>query len=304
MADFQMKLLKCQQCSAGLHPRPGQPLTACAFCGSSYLIEGAPTGALPAAVRWLPFIQTREQARAALDAWLAGGFFRPGDLAQSARLAEPQAVLVPVFLGRARAHSNWSAEVQRTSIRKIKTVVPPGTEIKTGDGVTMRSDSHLISGAHDEEYENVLVLASKGLPEADFSSAAQYDWGKLEPRPESADAAREEPTLTASEAMRQVRYRIEDSERGACSGMIPGGGSVTDLRVNTVVQDLTVELVYVPVWIWGYTYADRHYRALVNGQTAQVAGGTPTSAPRVLTAVLSLLAVPAAIAFYLWRRRR
>lgn len=302
MPDVQVKLIKCQQCSATLHPRPGQPLMRCAFCGSSYLVEGmSPAGEVPA-VRWLPFSVEAPAARAMVEAWLSTGFFRPGDLAQAATVHEPAAVLVPLYLGRARAHSNWTAEVVRQQYKKIKTVLPPGVEVKTGDGVTMRADSHLLSGAHDAEYENVFLLASRGLSESAFSEIANYDWARLEPMPGGADVATEEPTVATGEAMRQLRHRMEDAERDACRRMVPG--QVADLRVNTVIQDLRVDLVYVPVWVVGYTYAGRPYRALVNGMTTRAGGEAPVSVPRAAIAVASLIALPAAIAWWLWRRRR
>src|SRR5438105_3331190 len=120
MPDVQVKLIKCQQCSAALHPRPGTQLMRCAFCGSSYLVEGLPTAGEVPAVRWLPFSVEAPAARAAVDVWLSGGFLRPGDLAQAATVHEPAAVLVPLYLGRARAHSNWTAEVLRQQYKKIK----------------------------------------------------------------------------------------------------------------------------------------------------------------------------------------
>lgn len=302
MSEIEVKLIKCQQCSAAMHPRPGQPLFRCAFCGSSYLIEGTSPAPDASAVRWLPFAVSLDAARAALDAWLSSGFLRPGDLARSAVISEPQGVLVPVYLGRARAHSNWSAEVVRRSMKKVKVVIPPGGEIHAGDGVKMRSDSHLVSGAHDAEYENVFILASRGLSESAFATMANYDWPRLEPMT-GADVASEEPTITPAEALRQVRHRLEDAERTACQAMVPGGG-IADLRVNTVIQDLRVDLVYVPVWVCVYHYDAKPYRALVNGQTAKVGGDAPLSFARTALAVASVIALPAVIAWYVWRRRR
>lgn len=299
-----MKLLKCQQCSAALHAQAGQPLLRCAFCGSNYLVEGLPAGTGPGPLNWLPFSIAAAPARRALDDWLSAGFLRPGDLAAQAKVGELQAVMIPVYLGKARAHSNWSAEVVRKHLRKVRTVIPPGVEIKTGDGVRMRSDSHLLAGAHDGEYEHVLLLASRGVSESDFGRLARFDWKRLEPMPAPVDVACEEPTLTSGEALRQVRHQIEDAERAACAAMVPGGGTVTDLRVNTVVQDLTVELAYVPLWTASYQYNGKGYRALVNGQSGQVSGESPLSVPRAVAAAASLLALPAAIAWYFWRRRR
>ena len=305
MPEVQVKLLKCQQCAAALHPRPGQPLFKCAFCGSSYLVEGLSAGTDPAPLRWLPFAITPQAAGAARDLWLASGFLRPGDLAQTAVCSEPAAVMVPVYLGRARAHSNWSAEVIRVRLKKIKDVLPPGVEIKTGDGVKMRSDSHLVAGSHDAEYENIFLLASKGIAESAFGKVANYDWTRLEAMPASVDVALEEPSVPASDAMRQIRHKMEDAERIACDRMVPtAGGRVVDLRTNTVIQDLRVDLVYAPIYVCAYQYLGKSYRTLVNGMTGRCEGEAPLSLGRTALAVASVIALPAAIAWFIWRRRR
>jgi len=303
MAEVQVKLLRCQQCSAALHPRAGQPLLACAFCGSSYLVEGLTPAGADAPLRWLPFSLQSAAARDAFDRWLAGGLLRPGDLTRAAVVHVPVPVLVPLYLGGARAHSNWTAEVVRRRFKKVNEVLPPGIEVKTGDGVRMRSDSHFLGGGHDAEYANVFVLASRGISETGFAQMANYDWDRLEPLPATVDVPREEPTLAAGEAMRQVRHRLEDIERAACRAMVPGG-EVVDLRVNTVIQDLRVDLAYVPVWVISFVYGGRTYRALVNGATGKTGGEAPLSVSRTALAVVAGLALPAAVAWWLWRRRR
>jgi hypothetical protein len=300
-----VKLLRCQQCSAGLHPAPGHPLARCAFCGSTYLIEGLALAPDAGPVRWLPFTQDAAAARAAFARWLSAGFLCPGDLVRSAAASEPAPVLVPLYLGRARAHSNWTAEIVRTRFKKVKVVIPPVGEVKTGDNVRMRSDSHFLSGAHDEEYRDVVVVASSGLPEPVILKIAAYDFSRLAPMPEPERLvhAVEEPQLPPPEAAARMRARIEEREGYACARMVPGG-QVADVRVNTVLTDLKVELVYAPIYVINYRYGDRSYRALVNGSTGLVDGDWPLSLPRLATATAALLAIPAALAWILFRRRR
>jgi hypothetical protein len=218
---------------------------------------------------------------------------------------DPAPVLVPVYLGRGRAHSNWTAEIVRHRIKKVNQVIPPGGEIKTGDNVRMRADSHFLSGGHDHDYERVPVLASRGIPDALFDAVAGYDWARLEqmqPR-ERLDVPYEEPQLSQAEATVELKRKIEDAQYGACHAMVPGG-DVRDLKVNTVISDLAIELCYAPVWVVSYRYRDHEYRALVNGATGRAGGDAPVSGARALALGSALVAIPAAIAYWLWRRRR
>jgi hypothetical protein len=370
MTTDGLELLRCRQCGAALGyaaggAGPGTAILACAFCGSTYIyrVEGAPAGAGAGVPRGVPFTLAPAEARTRFDGWLAGGLVRPGDLGRAAQVHAPAAVFVPAYLGRARAHSNWTAAVVtggasarvEASPREAnpQPVRPPAADAGGPDEMRdrdarvqdldldldvprpwpwpggggrrrrgrVRVRTQVLSGAHDADYSHVCLPASRGVAEADFLAIAGYDWSKLRPigldpeaGPQGPPAAfgrlpdarppapLEEPALGYAEAQARIREQIEQSEREACRRMVPGGGP-SELAVNTLLTDLVVELVHLPLYVVCYEYRGKPYRALVNGSTGQVAGRAPLSAARLAAAAAALLAVPAVVAWFLWRRR-
>jgi hypothetical protein len=64
------------------------------------------------------------------------------------------------------------------------------------------------------------------------------------------------------------------------------------MKVNLRIEGLSSEAVLFPVWIMAYTYQDRVFRFLVNGQTGKSSGEAPTSWKKVIVAIgIAILAI-------------
>ena len=62
----------------------------------------------------------------------------------------------------------------------------------------------------------------------------------------------------------QANGQIMEMERQACAQM------TERLRTcNTTIQERVGALVWLPIWLYGYTYNNRHFRVVVNGQTGE-----------------------------------
>ena len=70
-----------------------------------------------------------------------------------------------------------------------------------------------------------------------------------------------------------ARNRLEAKETQASAQYVPGSGR--NLKVNTRIEDLTSELMRLPVWIMAYRCQNRFYRFLLNGQASPATGQEP-----------------------------
>ena len=79
-------------------------------------------------------------------------------------------------------------------------------------------------------------------------------------------------------------------------GFMPGD-SHRDLVHQTWLEQESLELVLVPVWVLALRYREDRglLRVLVNGQTGRVAGAVPWSRLRIALAVAAALLVVAAV---------
>src|SRR5262249_40756016 len=69
-------------------------------------------------------------------------------------------------------------------------------------------------------------------------------------------------------------------------------------RVETPHVDVTFRHVLLPVCLASYRSRDKSYQVLVNGQTANVTGDRPYSAPKIPALVLTILAEILAIVLF------
>lgn len=266
----------CQGCGASMSYDASAQSLRCPFCGSTRLDE-RPDARVLAPSRVVPFRLDREAARQALRQWLASGFWRPGDLARTARIEALQAVYVPYWVFGARTHTYWTADTDRT---------PPGS----------RAGWRPLAGERRGEYGGLMVGASGALTPAETQAIAPFDLSAAT-TPDAVDldnATFEQFRVPRKYARPLARQGLEELERQACRTLVPG--QARNVRVNLLVEGLTSEPMLFPVWVLAYRYQDRVYRFVINGQTGRATGMAPTSWAKVALAIgLTALAVLAAL---------
>jgi hypothetical protein len=217
--------------------------------------------------RVIPFRVDRQQAESKLRAWLGRGFWRPGDLAESAIIANFTKAYVPYWVFAARTHTYWTADSSQ---------VPFGA----------KASWYPVTGEHRGEYQGMLVGASSALAPAETTSLCPFDLS-AGVEPESIDLQSvtvEQFTVHRKYARPLARQGIEHREQAACAGKyLPHGNR--NLKVNVRLDDLRSEPVLLPVWIMAYRYRDKLYRFLLNGQTGQTTGEAPVSKLKIGIAV-------------------
>lgn len=301
---IQLKLLQCQQCGAGLNIREGLPLLHCLYCRSTYLVEGNVQMDRLVQSRMVDFGHDAASAARGIRDWLAAGWFRPGDLVAEAKLEPPQPVLVPFHRVRCHVRTHYTAdvrtkEVTETEERSWQPWEPiPGAK-KRKQHTTERHQ--VVSGSHEGRYTDLLVPATPGILLGHWPRLAEFDLSNVKPLdPERAPLT--EPTLPANGLDKAVQDVLEERERDACLDMV--SAAVEDMRLNMTVTVEESPLVYLPLHLAAFTYRGTRYPVVVHGQTGEVVGDAPRSGRRILAFAAAVVAVPAAVFWFLSRRRR
>lgn len=294
--DRQVRRVRCENCGATVDFDPGVVAGRCAFCGASSVanIEEQPRVWQPESL--LPFKVTRDDAVAAFKKWLGSLWFRPSDLQKQAKLSEISGVYLPYWCFDAHADSWWNAEA---GYYYYVTVTYRDSQGNTRTRRERRTRWEPASGRHYDDYRNVPVYASQGLPIDMCRAIEPYPWENLtlyDPRYLSGFAA-EEYVIDAREGWVRGQERMNEWERDKCGRLVPGD-TYRNLRVSTRYSDAKFRHVLLPVWIAAYRYQDDAYRFLVNGQTGKVEGKAPWSWVKISLAVLVALAILAAIIWF------
>ncbi|HVA51748.1 MAG TPA: hypothetical protein VNH11_35735 [Pirellulales bacterium] len=267
---------RCSACGASMSYDASAGRLRCPFCGSEDLSKQADAKTI-SPTRVVPFVMTRDQAVAAMRAWLGRGFWRPGDLAQQAMVVSMTPVYVPCWVFQATTHTFWAADTGQT---------PGGA----------RGQWFPLFGEHRGRHEGLLVAASGALTPAETTAISPFDLSKgVEPGGVDLDNITVEQFAVPRKYARPLaRAGLEGLEQLACRQYVPG--RCRNLKVNVRLEGLSSEPVLLPAWIMAYRYRDRVFRFLLNGQTGAATGQAPVSYRKIALAVGIALAAAVLIA--------
>lgn len=255
----------CEGCGASMSYDASAGSLRCPFCGSEKLSQQQDRKTLrPSGV--IPFQISQGDALAQMRSWLGKSFWRPGDLAQAASVTRMTAVYVPYWVFKAWTRTYWTAD---------SSVTPPGA----------RGDWYPMSGEHRDAYAGLLVGASGTLAPLETSAICPFDLAaKVDvSQVDLENAIVEQFRVQRKYARPLARAGFEQRVRQACAYKVPG--KARNLHVNMRLEGLSSEPVLLPVWIMAYSYRDRLFRFLVNGQSGQATGTAPLSYKKIAAAI-------------------
>lgn len=216
--DREAVTIQCDSCGATI----SAPKLAggCSFCGSSYVREAKSNPDIIRPETMVPFKISREGARARFNSWLGRGLFRPSNLKELARPERLRGIYTPFWTYDCTVHSDWSAMsgyyYYETRTRQ------------TNQGMRTEKVRQVrwvpTAGSRDDIYDDILVLASKGLDEELVEDIEPFNLQQLEPyRTEfMAGWQAEEYAVGLPEGWMKARWLIREAERAKCERLVPG----------------------------------------------------------------------------------
>lgn len=300
-----VRTFTCPNCGASQTFDPSQRSLVCPFCGTPVVldqVQETPADAIPPGERFIvPFAISAQQSADGLRAWLGGSFFAPGDLKSRAALDAGKGVYIPFYRFDCTVHSNWTGERSQTQYRtQMVEFTDDRGNIRTRAQQVPFTVWYPESGEHDDRHQ-ALVTASTGLTQAEADALLPFPQEGA--RPESpnylAGFTSEEPHFTRDQAWQFGEGRIREMERNACARMTERLNAI-----NTIIQDRADALVWLPVWLYGYTYRGERFRVVVNGQTGEVQGQRPVSQIKVVAVTLAAILVIIVVLVFLVLRSR
>ncbi|MEZ4381859.1 MAG: hypothetical protein R3A79_10940 [Nannocystaceae bacterium] len=276
----------CESCGSQVQVEAHLRTTTCPYCASPAVIERPRGGGRPQPTFVLAFILPNEAALAAARrwvrrAWLAKEAFR------KAKVEALRGIYVPAYLFSAAAHADYTAQIGENYQETYTTTDSKG---RTVTRTRTKTEWHTLSGRYAAYVSDVVVTASRGIPNDELEGIEPFDLRALHrysPRllsgwiaEEASMAAAECRQLAIDEALAEVQQRI--------ARMLPGDKQ-RGLQVSAKLDALDQELVLVPVWVlpvrWGEA-PEQVVRVLVNGQSGAVFGKAPRSWVKIIALVL------------------
>jgi len=288
----ETRSFKCKNCTATSSVPANTRATRCPFCGSDVVFEQAanPNMVRPESV--LPFQINNDAATGKFRGWLRTRWLAPGALKRMAQLAKIDGVYEPFFTYDAQADSNWSGEAGHY----YNTTVRRGNQTVQQRQVRWEHRS----GRRSQFYDDILICASRGLPEKIVTRAYPFHLNALVTYGPQflAGFLAEEYSVDPKEGWGKARGQIVENEKKESQKALDGD-TQRGLRVNTQLSRITWKHMLLPLYVAAYMYGAKTYRFVVNGQTGEVQGEAPISWVKVAAILGGVVAAIAVIALLL-----
>jgi hypothetical protein len=154
--------------------------TECPFCATPVVLDtGTRRHIKPQAL--LPFVFTEAEARKAMVAWMGSLWFAPGTLLEYARKGRAMnGVYVPFWTFDADTSSRYSGSGANTTTRPARCRSVNGKS-ERGRNRSASTRWFPASGRVARDFNDVLVMASRSLPERLGDELTPWDMGDLVP---------------------------------------------------------------------------------------------------------------------------
>lgn len=276
----ERKVVACKRCGAHTTLDPHVAASACAFCGTSAVVEAPPAQNVVRPEGLLPFRISRDSALQSFRRWLSSLWLRPNDLKRKARMTNIQGAYIPFWTFDAATHSRWTAEAGYYYY------------VKVGNKRERRVRWEDASGTLQLFFDDLPVPASRGIDSSICRNIEPFPTAELTPYDPQylSGFLAEENAVDLPEALESAKERMRGEIRAACAREVPGD-THRNLNVTTIFSALAYKNCLLPIWIAAYEYKDKPYRYLVNGVTGRCSGTAPWSWIKVTLLVITLLTI-------------
>lgn len=289
LGETETKTYHCKGCgSQTAFPKTKVNIT-CPFCGSTAVNEEASAANVIEPAGVLPFTFPQKQALAAFTSWIGDGWFHPNDLAKQAALDKIQGVYLPFWTFDAYTESTWTAE---SGYYYYTTETYTDSEGRQQTRQVQHVRWVPASGYYEQFFDDVLVVASHGIKQADIEKVYPFNLDEvvnydsqyiLGWECEIYQKDIKQGFTIADDLMNKYLYE-------ACGRKVPGD-TYRGLSVSTRKSDLTFKHILLPVWIAAYTYNNKIYQFIVNGQNGKIHGEKPYSPWKIALAIIAAIIV-------------
>jgi hypothetical protein len=284
----ERKVIACKRCGAHTTLDPHVSASACAFCGTTAVVEAPPNASVVRPEGLLPFRITRDTALQSFRTWLSGLWLRPNDLKSASRMDKMQGAYIPFWTFDAATDSWWTAEAGYYYYVTVQVQVNGKTENRQEQRIRWEP----AAGFKQMFFDDVPVPASRGVEQSLTRKLEPFPTSDLTPYEPSylSGFLAEENAVDLPEALETAKERMRDEIRSACASDVPGD-THRNLMVQTKFDALAYKNALLPIWISAYDYHGQPYRFLVNGVTGQCTGTAPWSWIKVTLLILTIATI-------------
>lgn len=278
---------QCKGCGATVEIAKDCTATQCPYCGADYVLADKQEEAVvPDGV--IPFKIDKHAAGATFNKWISKRWLAPGTLKQLYESDRIQGVYIPYWTFDADIVCDYSAEGGKH--RKV--------QVQNSDGsasTRTETDWYHTHGRVKKFFDDVQVKASKNMKSSLLKGIEPYDTkNKLvsyAPQYLSGFGA-ECYTISLEDAHREANTIMENELRDmARQDVRRKYDEVRNVRIAPDYRAETFKHILIPVYATAYTYKNKNYTVLINGQSGKIKGDYPKSPLKIAVIIAIIIAL-------------
>ncbi len=285
----EVRVAHCDGCGAKVSYDEASTSNVCVYCGEATVLAQEANRNVLRPESLVPIDVDRAKVHENFRKWIRGLWFRPNALKQVAKF-EAVGIYVPFWTFDCDVHSDWSADAGYYYYVTVSYTVTVNGKPQVRTRQERRTRWRPAWGQRDDRYDDLLVLASRGLSSDLVEELGDFDTSALVPyKPHYLAGWRAEEYRVDLEGGWELgRESVRDNQRRLCSRDVPGD-TQRNLRVKNHISNVRWKHILLPIWSLQYRFKKKTYTVLVHGQTGRVAGTAPLSWIKITVAVLAVV---------------
>lgn len=277
--------IRCGSCGGTVVFTGTLTSTTCPYCGSPIQREKVHSYTKRIPVDGvLPFLIEKKKAKQKLDDWVSSRWFAPNDFLKAGVEGRFNGVYLPYWTFDTLTFNAYDGQRGDNYTVTVGTGKDRRTEVRTRWSPAR--------GTFQRFFDDILVIASKGLPEKYLHELEPWPLAKCIPFTQQVLAGYFARTydVQLDEGFEDAHQRIEAAIEQDVRRRI-GGDKQRIHSLKCRCDAITFKHLLLPVWMLAYRYKGKSFRVFVNAGTGEVQGERPYSWVKILSAVIGLTAV-------------
>jgi uncharacterized CHY-type Zn-finger protein len=290
---IEVLTIKCDTCGAQTTFAENVVAQTCDFCDSPLVAKRGETSKIIEPESMLTFKVTDKVGQDLFKKWLKKIWFAPNDLKKFAYQKERlHGVYLPYWTYDSRTTTHYTGQ-RGDNYHEQEQYTNDKGETSTRTVTKVRWSYR--SGTVYNSFDDVLVVASKSLPEKYLYRLEPWDLQALTPYDPKylAGFKAESYGVDVQQGFEKAKDIMETEIDSSIRSDI-GGDEQQITSKDIDYQDITFKHILLPIWLSAYRYNNKVYRFMINGRTGEVQGERPYSWIKITLAILVALAVIAA----------
>jgi len=291
----KVAVINCSGCGASSKLEENSTADFCSFCATPLVVSQSSTEEFMTPQYVLPFKITRKESEEIFVKWIKGLWFAPKDLTNYAEhtVDRLSGNYLPYWTYDSRTNTSYIGE---RGDHYYVTETYTDSNGKSQTRSVQKTRWTLVSGDVNNIFDDVLVCASKVLPDKMTRELEPWDLEALENFNESYLSGFKSQCyqLDVEDGFGVAKGVMDVEIKNSIRNHI-GGDEQRITKSSTRYNDISFKYILLPLWISSYKHKEKLFRFTINARTGEIHGERPYSVIKIALLILAIIAVAGGI---------